>query len=500
MLNQGLLQPGTVLQDTYEVLRPIGEGGMGVVHEGIQLRLGKRVAIKVMARELAANREALSRFRREAEVTSQLGHPHLVQVFDFGVAATGEPYFVMELLEGEDLEARLRRVGRLSLAEAAAIVTQVASALTAAHARGVVHRDLKPANVFLVSAEGMGDFVKVLDFGISKAKAAASSLTHGSIVMGTPQYMAPEQARGKADEIDPRSDQWALACIAWEMVAGRPAFAGEDIPSLLFQIVHEEPASFAAEAELPDLPVALEGVLRRALAKDRAHRFPNVKSFAEGFERAVPHRPPADAPVQAPRRRASAPETLAYGAQHPSAYGDADTAREGASWLKARDPRPRLTTLSRSAAEIVRPLRILANRRWWFLAGGAGVASLIFAGVALVSRPDSPRAPSAVPLASSRPRPMVVPLASSPPPTPATSFAPVGPPFEPAGGDSPRWGVRGERIRAHVDPAPEASGGRPAGNAARVELVDPFETTERRAIPTEPASAPFPKDHFPNPL
>ena len=124
--------------------RLVGRGGMGAVYEGTQLRLTKRVAIKVLARELSSNQEALARFRREAEVTSQLGHPHIVHVFDFGTAPSGEPYLVMEFLEGEDLDQRIRRAGRLPLPAAAGIIKQIASALSSTHARGIVHRDLSP--------------------------------------------------------------------------------------------------------------------------------------------------------------------------------------------------------------------------------------------------------------------------------------------------------------------------------------------------------------------
>jgi serine/threonine-protein kinase len=177
---------GSVLGGVYQVTRLIGEGGMGWVYEARQLRLNKRVAVKLMARELASNQEALARFHREAEVTSHLGHPHLVNVMDFGTTEAGEPYLVMEYLDGEDLDHRIHRVGRLPIDTAVAITTQVASALAAAHAEGIVHRDLKPANVFLVKVRDEADFVKVLDFGVSKIKAARTKLTRATAVIGTP--------------------------------------------------------------------------------------------------------------------------------------------------------------------------------------------------------------------------------------------------------------------------------------------------------------------------
>ena len=276
---------GTVLEGAYRITRLIGEGGMGAVYEATQLRLNKRVAVKLMARELAANHEALARFHREAEITSHLGHPHLVTVIDFGTAESGEPYLVMEHLEGEDLDHRLRRVGRLSLETAVHVVRQVASALNAAHDQGIVHRDLKPGNIFISQIPGEADFVKVLDFGISKMKAARTQLTSASAVIGTPNYMSPEQASGMVEEIDHRADQWALGCIAWEMLLGRGPFVADDAGALFYQIIHQDPHPLTPR--VPSLPVDVEPVLRRALHKQPAGRFPAMRDFARAFEAAA---------------------------------------------------------------------------------------------------------------------------------------------------------------------------------------------------------------------
>jgi serine/threonine-protein kinase len=283
---------GTVLEGAYRITRLIGEGGMGAVYEAVQLRLNKRVAIKLMARDLAANREALARFHREAEITSHLGHPHLVNVVDFGQAESGEPYLVMEYLEGEDLDHRLRRVSRMPIEAVVHVVRQVASALNAAHDQGVVHRDLKPGNVFLLQVPGEPDFVKVLDFGISKMKAARTQLTSASAVMGTPNYMSPEQATGMVDDIDHRADQWALACIAWEMLLGRGPFVADDVAALLYQIINLDPHPLATR--VPGLPPAVEQVLRRALSKRLDGRFPSMREFSRALETAAFDRP-ADA-------------------------------------------------------------------------------------------------------------------------------------------------------------------------------------------------------------
>jgi|SRR5450631_439950 len=283
---------GTVLVDgSYRVERLIGEGGMGAVYEATHLRLAKRVAVKVMARELTSNPEALARFHREAMVTSGLGHPHIVQILDFSTTPSGEPFLVMEFLDGEDLDHRLRRIGRLPASKVVHIVKQVASALAATHAKTIVHRDLKPANIFLLEVAGEIDFVKVLDFGISKVRSASTKLTRTSSVMGTPNYMSPEQAKGQVEDIDESTDQWALACIAWECLAGEGPFVGENIPSILFQIVHEPPPALATKVS--GLQPQVEKVLLRALAKDKADRFANVKDFALALDGAVAGSAPA---------------------------------------------------------------------------------------------------------------------------------------------------------------------------------------------------------------
>jgi eukaryotic-like serine/threonine-protein kinase len=305
---------GAVLEGAYRITRLIGEGGMGAVYEAMQLRLNKRVAIKLMARDLAANREALARFHREAEITSHLGHPHLVTVIDFGQAESGEPYLVMEYLEGEDLDHRLRRVSRLPIETTVHVIGQVASALNAAHDQGVVHRDLKPGNVFLVQIPGEPDFVKVLDFGISKMKAARTQLTSASAVMGTPNYMSPEQATGMLDDIDHHADQWALACIAWEMLLGRCPFVADETAALLYQIINLDPHPLATR--VPGLPPAVETALRRALRKKPAERFSSMREFARELEAAAFGRP-ADvtpAPVMVSSIAPPASPTIGYSA------------------------------------------------------------------------------------------------------------------------------------------------------------------------------------------
>jgi eukaryotic-like serine/threonine-protein kinase len=276
------LRSGTVLGGTYRVLRQIGAGAMGEIYAATHTRLAGHYAVKVLAAETGRSANAYERFRREAEITSALRHPHIVQVIDFNVMDDGRPYLVMEFLDGKDLGARLRDEGYLALPSAAAVVEQVSWALAAAHNIGVTHRDLKPENIFCTTVKG-GDqeLVKVLDFGISKIKHAAK-LTDTSALVGTPCYMSPEQARGGSDEVGPHSDQFALAAILYEVLSGRLAFPGRNVPETLHAVVHREPDPLATESGQH----AVEVVIRKALSKSHADRYPSITEFARAVKMA----------------------------------------------------------------------------------------------------------------------------------------------------------------------------------------------------------------------
>ncbi|MEI9949302.1 MAG: serine/threonine-protein kinase [Pseudomonadota bacterium] len=285
---------GQTLRGTYRILSVLDQGGMGLVFEAEHTRLRRRVAVKVLARHLISDTQALARFNREAEIISQLEHPHIVQILDFDTTEQGEPYIVMELLKGESLSDRLERDGCLPIVEAGRIVHQVASGLFAAHQASIVHRDLKPANIFLTTMPGQGQAVKLLDFGISKRVGVGRSLTGEFDVLGTPDYMAPEQALGKTASVDHRGDQYALAVIAFEMLSGQTPFSGSDLLDVLQKVVSV--AAPSIERFAPHVSPVVGAVLKRGLEKDPAARYATVLDFALAFSSACERSMPPPAP------------------------------------------------------------------------------------------------------------------------------------------------------------------------------------------------------------
>jgi serine/threonine-protein kinase len=277
---------GQVLGETYKVERLIGQGGMGAIYEASHVRLPRKFAIKMLNAEALANEELYQRFRREAEIASSIGHDNITQVLDFNQTPDGTPFMVLELLVGEDLQGRLKRVGKLTLAETAQLLVQVASGLEAAHEQGVVHRDLKPPNLFICKRAHGADRIKILDFGISKLTSSNSVATKTGSVMGTPHYMAPEQADGRAGAIDARSDIFALGCILFRCLTGQLPFVGPTLMGTMYQIVHGPPKSIAALA--PELPQGVVDAVNHALCKDQAGRPQSATLLCQEFLLACP--------------------------------------------------------------------------------------------------------------------------------------------------------------------------------------------------------------------
>ena len=275
---------GRTLGETYDVGALLAAGGMGEVYRGFHRRTGRALAIKFLHPHLIGDPGALERFQREAEIAGRLGNPHIVQVLD--VNRDGEqPFMVLELLEGEDLGRRLGRDGALPPALVAELVAQAAVGLQAAREAGVVHRDLKPDNLFLVARAAEPPLLKILDFGISKIQGAATHLTSEVALIGTPDYMAPEQAEGHAAAIDHGSDVFALGAIAYHALTGRKPFASDTIPAVLRAICTREPAP--PSGLVPGLGPDVDAVLAIAMAKRPGERYGDARELASDLRLAL---------------------------------------------------------------------------------------------------------------------------------------------------------------------------------------------------------------------
>ncbi|HVK87190.1 MAG TPA: serine/threonine-protein kinase, partial [Kofleriaceae bacterium] len=263
------LAPGTMLDDKYRIERLLAEGGMGAVYEGTHVGIRKRVAIKVINPQLSTP-AMLERFHREAITASQIGHEGIVQTTDLGTSRDGEPFLVMELLEGESLAGRLKAHGRMPIDAACELACAILSPLAAAHQAGIVHRDLKPDNVFLVR-QSRGEVIKILDFGISRAAGLDGDfrLTTTGLVLGTPFYMSPEQARGDSS-ITYAADLYAVGVILYEMLIGKVPISAENYNQLMYRVMTGE---FEwPRAIRPEVPVELEQVILHTMALDPANR------------------------------------------------------------------------------------------------------------------------------------------------------------------------------------------------------------------------------------
>jgi len=294
----GAISVGDVLGGKYVIEAELGAGAMGLVFRGRHRDLNKLVAIKTLRADIADNPELLGRFEQEARAASAIGHPNIVAVFDLGTSDSGARYMVMEHLEGQSLGELLSATPVVATDRAVRMMSQVLSALAAAHRRGIVHRDLKPENIFVTHTDENPELVKLLDFGISKileiadpniagADSAAPRTQFGSI-LGTPLYMSPEQARGVTD-IDHRADLWASGCVLYEMLCGRPPFDGGNYNQILHNILSSKPVP--PRQLCPTLPAAVDQVIARALCNDRDARYASAKAMRDELQASLAKAP-----------------------------------------------------------------------------------------------------------------------------------------------------------------------------------------------------------------
>jgi eukaryotic-like serine/threonine-protein kinase len=280
--NVAHLPEGTVIAGKFRILRLLGMGGMGAVYE-IEHELTKhRRALKMLHAQFRAYPNVIARFLREASAAGRIGNPHIIETFDAGELESGEPYLIMEYLEGETLSDRLGRSGRLNLDELVELIGQACEGIQAAHERGIVHRDLKPENLYIVTRDAR-PFVKILDFGVSKFDSeltGALGVTKEGSTIGTPFYMPPEQIRGEKD-IDARADVYALGVILYECASGKRPFEADTLPHLAVLIHEGKPVPL--EELRPDLPRGFIELVTRAMASQRADRFASARELAQAL-------------------------------------------------------------------------------------------------------------------------------------------------------------------------------------------------------------------------
>ena len=490
---------GRVLGDRYRIISRLGQGGMGSVYLAEHVTLGKRMAVKVLRPEFSRDEELLDRFQHEARAASQIGQENIVEVFDFGHTPEGEAYFVMEALDGESLARVLHRDGPMPVARALPIFLQICRALGAAHQRGIVHRDLKPENVFVLRRTDGTDFVKVIDFGIAKGPGApnAKRLTRAGSIIGTPEYMSPEQA--SATSIDQRSDVYAFGVLAYETLTGRLPFDGDTPLATLMK--HQSDAPVPPRQLRPELPPEVEEVVLRALVKRPEGRQQSMEELASDLARlaAEPEvlRAPifgtAVSPLLTNRSSDWTPEQttdriLARASSRGGTMplGDTLPLRDLAPPSDAREPMARPSTRIRRDTRV--EVEVVRRRR--SQTALAAVLGLLFVALlsgvvaALASRQESAppveatpvRAVEPPPAAATQPAAAPQPSASQPP---AASAAEPPPPSVSATAPPPP-APRPARARPVRNPPGVGGKGGSGDNAPpRNELLDPYGPTGR---------------------
>jgi serine/threonine-protein kinase len=370
--------------DRYHVEALLGAGGFGAVYRARHVHTDAAVALKVLKPALGADAQMVERFLREAKAAAAVGNEHIVRVLDAGHDAKGTPFLALELLEGMDLQELAQREGPLAPGRIVELALQVLEGLEAAHRKGIVHRDMKPANVFVTRrADGAGgehDFVKLLDFGISKMHREGdptAGLTMTGVAMGTPSYMAPEQFFD-ARSVDARADVYSVAAMVYELLSGRLPFEATSFPELIVKVRTETPRPLLELA--PTVPPALAEAVMLGLSREPTQRWPSAGDFARALRAAVPDGSPALAPTARPQPIAPSPSP-----------GDTPSMLLGAT--ATPQPTPRAAPLAPGPASPpvvpapvtpAPPARRSSNKTLWIL-GGLGAVTVSCCGFFVVA-------------------------------------------------------------------------------------------------------------------
>jgi serine/threonine-protein kinase len=441
------LQPGLLVDNKYRVVRKLGEGGMGAVYEGENVRIRRRVAMKVLHADLAGNPLLVARFQREAQAAARIGSSHIVDVLDMGDLPSGEHYLVMEYLEGESLGSRLARRGRFTPEELFLLVRQLLEGLGRAHAAGIIHRDLKPDNVFITYDDKDGsEFVKILDFGISKFREldeTNQAMTRTGTVIGTPFYMSPEQARGDVD-IDQRADIYAVGVMLYHGLSGTVPFEAASFNQLMFRIALDDAVPLLERC--PQLDPGAAAIVASAMAREREDRHASARVLdAALVEWLQAHGIAAD-PRLAADTRAELPTRLLDAGSVPSVVpfdvpSSAETTRrEGAQAMPAASVPPGFNTQLASASAVTSiPPRSRAPVVALVAALGAAViVAGWFVSTHLDTGPSATTPSAADPSAPAAPPPepeVSAPPSAAPsatPPTPSATTSALAPPPPPS--------------------------------------------------------------------
>jgi eukaryotic-like serine/threonine-protein kinase len=468
------LAPGHEVGE-YRIDRVLGKGGFGTVYAAVQPVIGKQVAIKVLARKYSADPDMVSRFVAEARAVNQIRHRNIIDIFSFGQLTDGRHYYVMEYLDGEPLDSYIRNHGAMPLGEALPILTAIARALDAAHAKGIAHRDLKPENIFLAEDPDGSAYPKLLDFGIAKLLAPEDDVRHRTgtgVPIGTPYYMSPEQCRGR--DIDHRTDVYSFGIVAYRLLTGALPFEGDDYLELLFKQTHEQPAP--PSTRNPQLTPAVDAAIAWMMRKDRAERPPSVLEAVQALS------PEHATTVPSPLSRSS------KSTRPPQRTTDALAATFTPEFERpVLEPEPAARPATHAAT------KMRSSARWSLLAGALLVVTGAIAAFVLLS---------AAPAQSPSPSPLQSPSAAQPQaPSPSAAQPPPAASAEPA--PEPAVATPGDESATSPDPqgsgetATTAGGGAPRTDAPARPGKNKRPPRTQASVATEPVAPATPAKREP---